>query len=257
MMPVSPVNELLRFVTACDVTVETQFWGSRKWMCRPGETETGLLRVSRLSIKPEEHYAFHFHPQAEEVLYVLSGSAKQWIGRKQRILEPGEMAQIPPEVVHGTFNMGERPLELLSVMSPDHITDSGEIDVSGEEPWKSLILGSGYFYLEVELLDGISVVRFPHKALVDHATIERTGAELVRLIELDRRTKLLLCFEGVEFLSTTFLGQLVRLSSRAKEAGAQLRLCRLDPNIREVFSVTNLDRLLPIFETQHEAMAGL
>jgi quercetin dioxygenase-like cupin family protein len=47
-------------------------------------------------------HRFHRHPEFEEILYVLDGRAKQWVGRELRVLRPGELAHVPRDVVHGT-----------------------------------------------------------------------------------------------------------------------------------------------------------
>jgi quercetin dioxygenase-like cupin family protein len=74
----------------------------------------------------------------EEIIYVLSGQAEQWVDREKKILAPGQIAHIPKGVVHGTYNAGSQVLEFLAILSPAKISGPPLVDVSGDEPWRSL-----------------------------------------------------------------------------------------------------------------------
>ena len=87
---------------------------------------------------PGQGHAFHRHPEMEEIIYVLDGSAEQWVNREKRLLSPGEIAHIPADVVHGTYNAGADTLRFLAILSPAKIQGPALIDMSQEEPWRSL-----------------------------------------------------------------------------------------------------------------------
>ena len=74
----------------------------------------------------------------EEIIYVISGTAEQWVDRERRRLGPGESAHIPRDVVHGTYNAGSDTLVFLAILSPAHAEGPALIDVHQEEPWRSL-----------------------------------------------------------------------------------------------------------------------
>ena len=74
----------------------------------------------------------------EEIIYVISGRAEQWVDRVSRPLGPGESAHIPRDVVHGTYNAGDEPLVFLAILSPAIFEGPGVVDASREEPWASL-----------------------------------------------------------------------------------------------------------------------
>jgi quercetin dioxygenase-like cupin family protein len=74
----------------------------------------------------------------EEIIYILEGTAEQWVDREKCILGPGEIAHIPKDVVHGTYNIGQQTLRFLAILSPAKIQGPPLIDMSQEEPWKSL-----------------------------------------------------------------------------------------------------------------------
>ena len=74
----------------------------------------------------------------EEIIYVVSGTAEQWVDRDSRTLGPGDIAHIPMDVVHGTYNTGTETLVFLAVLSPPASEGPSMIDVSMQEPWHSL-----------------------------------------------------------------------------------------------------------------------
>jgi quercetin dioxygenase-like cupin family protein len=133
----------LRFVTAKEMQVDELPWGPHDWLCRPGLTEAEQLLLVRVHMPPGKAHAFHRHPEMEEIIYILEGTAEQWVDREKRILGPGEIAHIPKDVVHGTYNIGNQTLRFLAILSPAKIQGPPLIDMSQEEPWKSLRPYSG------------------------------------------------------------------------------------------------------------------
>jgi quercetin dioxygenase-like cupin family protein len=131
-------SDLLRFVTGADAVVEPSPWGPHDWLCRPGLTEAKDLQLVRVSMPPGTGHAFHRHPAMEEIIYVVSGRAEQWVDRASRRLDPGEIAHIPADVVHGTYNAGDTDLVFLAILSPAVFEGPALVDVSAEQPWASL-----------------------------------------------------------------------------------------------------------------------
>ena len=127
-----------RFVTAAETEVETLPWGPHEWLCRPGLTDAKDLLLVRVRMPPGTGHAFHRHPAMEEISYVISGRADQWVDRVSRPLGPGEIAHIPRDVVHGTYNAGAETLVFLAILSPALFEGPPLVDVAHEEPWASL-----------------------------------------------------------------------------------------------------------------------
>lgn len=128
----------LRFVTGAEMEVEDVPWGPHEWLCRPGLTEAENLLLVRVRMPPGEAHQFHRHPALEEIIYIISGTAEQWVEQEKRLLGPGEMAHIPRGVVHGTYNAGDQTLVFLAVLSPAQFEGPALVDVYEEEPWRSL-----------------------------------------------------------------------------------------------------------------------
>jgi quercetin dioxygenase-like cupin family protein len=132
------MSDALRFVTSEEMVVEELPWGPHEWLCRPDIVEAEKLLMVRVRMPAGKAHKFHRHPAMEEIIYVEEGQAEQWVDKEKKLLGPGEMAHIPVDMVHGTYNAGEGTLVFLAILSPAKFEGPPLIDVSEEEPWKSL-----------------------------------------------------------------------------------------------------------------------
>lgn len=128
----------LRFVGVDEAEQETQITGLHHWLSKPGLTDAEQLVLCRVYMPPGEGHQFHRHPALEEIIYVLRGTAEQWVGEERRLLTAGEMAHIPKDLIHATYNGGDDTLEFLAILSPAEYEGPFAIDVFEEEPWRSL-----------------------------------------------------------------------------------------------------------------------
>jgi quercetin dioxygenase-like cupin family protein len=131
-------HDLLRFVTDAEMEVEELPWGPHDWLSRPGLTDAEDLLLVRVRMPPGKGHAFHRHPEMEEIIYVISGTCEQWVDRDKQLLTAGQIAHISKDVVHGSYNAGDETLVFLAILSPAKITGPALVDMSEEEPWKSL-----------------------------------------------------------------------------------------------------------------------
>jgi len=125
-----------RFVSFDQTEVEKLPGKTHYWHCKPGMVaETNLMFV-RAQLPPGE--AHRFHPAMEEILYLLSGTAEQWVAKQKHRMKPGDSLYLPAGLVHGTYNTGSEMLDFLAVLSPANSAGPVTVEVSGQEPWKSL-----------------------------------------------------------------------------------------------------------------------
>ena len=108
------------------------------WYCRPGMVKKTDFLFVRAHLPPGQAHKFHFHPNMEEILYILSGAAEQWVEREKRTMKPGDALYLPAGVVHGTYNSGADTLDFLAVLSPASSQGPVTVEVGDQEPWKSL-----------------------------------------------------------------------------------------------------------------------
>jgi quercetin dioxygenase-like cupin family protein len=127
-----------RFVTAQDAVRFLSPWTLEEWMCRSDVVPNKDLLLVRANMEPHRSHPFHTHPTREEIIYIISGRAEQWCGKEHRILNAGEMVLIPKGEVHGTFNPFAEKLVFLAILAPANAADPPIVDVSNEEPWRSI-----------------------------------------------------------------------------------------------------------------------
>ena len=134
-------TETTRFVTAKEKITGHSPWTFEEWMCRSDIVPNRELLMVRANMDAGRSHPFHTHPNREEILYILSGKAEQWVGREHRILGPGDMAFIPKGEVHGTYNPFPEKVIFLAILAPANAADPAIVDVSTQEPWASLRRG--------------------------------------------------------------------------------------------------------------------
>lgn len=128
-----------RFVSFNEAEVEPVPPGKmHHWYCKPGMVSDTNLMFVCCFLEPGAAHKFHFHPKMEEILYVLSGTAEQWVEKEKRVLGPGDSLYLPAGVIHGTYNIGKERLEFLAILSPAKSDGPVTVEVGDQEPWKSL-----------------------------------------------------------------------------------------------------------------------
>jgi len=65
----------------------------------------------------------HYHPKAEEIYYILSGTARLKIDGELRDVGPLDAIAIPPVARHKIWNTGNAPLVLLCCCAPAYEND--------------------------------------------------------------------------------------------------------------------------------------
>lgn len=115
---------------------------------------------------------------------------------------------------------------------------------------------SGTNRLEITEVGDVTIVRFKDEKIVDEAAIQEIGNELFKLVEQQRRHKLLLNFSQVDFLSSATLGKLITLDKKVKAAQGKLKLSNIKQKIYEVFAITRLNKLFDIKDDEAEALAA-
>jgi anti-sigma B factor antagonist len=121
--------------------------------------------------------------------------------------------------------------------------------------WKST-MGSSTQRLDIEEVGDVTIAKFIDKKILDENNIQIIGNQLFALVDEDARTKIILDFSNVEYLSSAALGKLITMEKKVKAAKGKLRLSCIRPEIYEVFAITKLNRLFKIYEDQERALDG-
>lgn len=136
-MPEVPAP-LRRFVAASETEVEAVDGKTHHWYFKEGLGDSESLVFVRARIVKGAGHAFHTHPEMDEIIYVLEGEMEQWLEQESRVLRPGDSIYIPRGVVHGCYNVSDAECEFLAILTPAKITGEFSVDVSQDEPWRSL-----------------------------------------------------------------------------------------------------------------------
>ncbi len=108
--------------------------------------------------------------------------------------------------------------------------------------------------LQVSEVGDVTVVRFVDRKILDEASIQELGQELFQLVEVEKRTKLVLNFSKVDFLSSAALGKLLMLEKKIRVRKGKLKLTNIRPEIYEVFAITKLNKLFEIVDDEAKAL---
>ena len=98
---------------------QTFEWGSIKWLVSPASEQGAGLTFGEVVLLPGKGHDRHNHPDAEEVLYVLSGEGEQMVDDAPPFaVAAGSTIYVPTGVFHSTRNVGWQPMRLLAVYNP-------------------------------------------------------------------------------------------------------------------------------------------
>lgn len=110
--------------------------------------------------------------------------------------------------------------------------------------------------IELNNVNDVFVVKFKDQKVMDPARIETMGKELMSLVKESDSEKMLINFDNVSFFSSAAINKLIVLEKRVRAQGGQIRLSNLRPEVRDLFSYTNLDSMFEIKSEQKEALAS-
>lgn len=109
-------------------------------------------------------------------------------------------------------------------------------------------------HLTVNDQNGVTVVSFADRKILDELCIAEIRDELTDLVNNNNGVKMLLTFNNVDHLSSAALGVLISLNKQVKEKNGELILSDITPQIFEVFKITRLNKLFEICDTAEEAL---
>jgi anti-sigma B factor antagonist len=108
-----------------------------------------------------------------------------------------------------------------------------------------------------ERRNDIGIVRFETSQVLDELNVQQLGDELRDLVEKEYLVRIILNFERVKFLSSAVLGKIISLHKRLGKEKGRMALCSINKDVKQVFKITRLDKLIPIFDTEDEALARI
>jgi len=109
-------------------------------------------------------------------------------------------------------------------------------------------------HLTVTSRDGVNVVEFADRKILDELCIAEIREELTALVRSGGSKTTLLSFRNVDYLSSAALSVLITLKNQVGAQAGRLMLSDISPQIFEVFKITKLNKLFEIHDTAEEAL---
>ncbi len=111
--------------------------------------------------------------------------------------------------------------------------------------------------MSIEFHGQVAVATLTDEKILEEHQLEGLEGSFLPLIEQNPGIQLIINFEQVQFLTSSVLGLLIRISKKVYETDGKLRLCSIAPKILEVFKITRLDKIFEIYPDVDEALVGL
>lgn len=107
---------------------------------------------------------------------------------------------------------------------------------------------------QVDVTGGHLVVRFISQYILDPGDVGAIGKEIEGAIERYRAQTVILDFTGVKQLSSQMFGQILQLQKFAQTHHAALRVCSMTDRVLNAFKLCRLDKVVPLFATEADAV---
>jgi quercetin dioxygenase-like cupin family protein len=119
----SPMKPATYVVHAADRPAEDFGWGTLRWIAGSRQTPGVAQTFGVSTIGPGERNPLHYHPNCEEILYVVSGECDHAYDGEIAHLAAGDAIVIPAGVKHNLVNTGPTDVVcVISFSSPDRET---------------------------------------------------------------------------------------------------------------------------------------
>jgi anti-sigma B factor antagonist len=102
--------------------------------------------------------------------------------------------------------------------------------------------------------NGITIISFTDTDKITAINSEELKNELNPLFENTQGCKLLMDFEGIDFVDSSGFGAFLSVMKTAGRNGGSLKLCNLKPEVVKLFKLLHLDHVFDIYSTTEEAI---
>lgn len=88
-------------------------WGAIEWLCNAELDPEAQQTLGVVYILPGQKNPLHYHPNCEELLFVLAGECEHSLDGHSYHMEAGSMIRIPAGAKHDARNDGREPVRML------------------------------------------------------------------------------------------------------------------------------------------------
>jgi anti-anti-sigma factor len=111
--------------------------------------------------------------------------------------------------------------------------------------------------VEVCPVQGVTVVRFVRRTILDPTAVEALGERLSALVRDEGCRRLVLDFARVESMTSAMLGKFAALQAMVAEAGGKVACCNVGDFLRQIFTVCHFPEAIPIHADEAAAVQAL
>lgn len=108
--------------------------------------------------------------------------------------------------------------------------------------------------VSIDYSPNATIVTLMDEKILEQEVIQSLEDSIMPLVSFASGINLLIDFSQVEFLSSSVLGLLIRISKRVYEFDGSMRLCGINPKIAQIFKITRLDEVFAIFDDCESAV---
>ena len=109
--------------------------------------------------------------------------------------------------------------------------------------------------LQFEPHGKVMVARVRNTPRLDQANCDDFGRGLIEYLEANEGAHLLVSLEGIDFITSSVLSELIQAYRLSTRKGGGLRVCAATVYVASVFEVTHLDKTFQLSGALHEAVA--
>jgi anti-anti-sigma factor len=98
----------------------------------------------------------------------------------------------------------------------------------------------------VEHTPEATIVTLNDQRILHDEQIKEIEKAIMLVVDQARRLDMILDFCHVRFMSSSFLGLLIKIHKKICERKGRLQLCNVDENLYKIFEITQLNKVLDI-----------
>ena len=108
--------------------------------------------------------------------------------------------------------------------------------------------------LLIQRTEGVELIEFLESSMLDPIRLEKIRDELNGIVTSRLHPRLIISFENVTLISSGVLGILMGLQKKAKEKGGEVRVIKVTPELKKLFEVTKIDKMIKVCKHFDDAM---
>lgn len=102
---------------------------------------------------------------------------------------------------------------------------------------------------------GILVVRLQGE--IDHHAAEQMRTEIEQQLAETRYQGIVISFRNIDFMDSSGLGLILGRYRTVTERGGKMALAEVNGTLRKIFDMSGLLKILPVFETEEDAIRAV